>query len=188
MIDNWPPTDHNFQRTTAILTDVEKATCLWHSLKNIFDTSNKFRTEEKNVNFCEIKAVLNFVGCITEIQRNDRSPRLEDTKINRQPLDAVHEQNTTLFLTNPTAQKKMRQAVCLFHRKHAMTFEAILAGRVVLDQLILTPDNVVFILKVRLISISAISSPYKSALRSSNFVMSYKLSLLFYSIKPNSQT
>ena len=84
-------------------------------MTNLLYTPCKLRTEYKNIRFCEINTIFNFIRCITVVKRNSKCTRLKNTKIYRQPLKTVHKKNCNLisfFYT--TAKQQICKSVCFF--------------------------------------------------------------------------
>ena len=86
-------------------------------VRDLFDTADKFRTENQDVRFSQIDAVFNFICGITEIERDGDSSGLEDAEIDRKPVQAVHQKDRDLVaLDNTAGDEKVSDAVCLFFK------------------------------------------------------------------------
>ena len=81
---------------------------------DLLDAARKLGPKNESICVGEVYAVFDLFGGIAEIKRHSHAARLENTEINRQPLDAVHEKNRDLVAAfEPPAQKKIREPVGL---------------------------------------------------------------------------
>ena len=83
----------------AIATHVKAHFKAWNEIGNLLNTPYELRAKDKRVRICKLKTIFNFIGRIAEVQRNGHTSSLQDAKINRQPLKAIHQKNGNLVAT-----------------------------------------------------------------------------------------
>ena len=67
------------------------------------------------MDFCKVDAVFDFFRRIAEIERNGESAGLQDAKVDRQPFQAVHEQDSYFIpFFDPLSEKKVGKTICFF--------------------------------------------------------------------------
>ena len=80
----------------------------------LLDPADELGSEHEKVGIGFFNTVFDLLGGVAEIERYSHSARLEDTEIDRQPLDAVHQQYGDLVALADTAgQQKVGEAVRL---------------------------------------------------------------------------
>ncbi len=103
-----------FCERRALLTYIDKCTVLVECRLDILDTGDELRTEEEDIQFCQVRAVEDLIRCVAEVKRNCERAGLQDTEVDREPLEAVHHEDTDLVaLLYTSGQKHIGQTVCL---------------------------------------------------------------------------
>ena len=81
---------------------------------DILDAADELRSVEQNVSISFLDAVLDLIRSVAEVQRDCDGAGLQDTKINREPLQAVHKEHSTfLALFDAAGYEEVSHAVCL---------------------------------------------------------------------------
>ena len=83
-----------FCKGRAVFADVVHQIHSRHPVAYLLHTTCEFRAEHDGVHFRQVTAVAYFVRRVAEVQRHCQSTCLEDTEIDRQPLDAVHQEDS----------------------------------------------------------------------------------------------
>ena len=84
-------------------------------VRDLFDAPDELRAEDQDVRFRQIDAVLDLLRGIAEVQRDGDRTCLEHAEIDRQPIEAVHEQDRDLVALDDAArEQEIRDAVGLF--------------------------------------------------------------------------
>ena len=98
-------------------------------------TADKFRTEYQDVHISQIQAILDLISRITVIQGNSQCTCFQDTKIDRKPLQAIHQKdgNFISFL-DTTFQKQVGKAVGFFVEDIPCNLTPVIGGTFRLDQ------------------------------------------------------
>ncbi len=76
---------------------VEQKSALGQCVDDLLDATDELRSEDEDAHVGLIHAVLDLVGCISEIKRNSNCSSLQYAEINRKPVKAVHQKNAHLF-------------------------------------------------------------------------------------------
>ena len=84
-------------------------------VRDLFYTADEFGSEDQDIRLGEIDTIFDFIRGVAEIQRDSDGAGLENTKINRKPVEAVHQQDRDFVALDDTAgNQKIGDAVCLF--------------------------------------------------------------------------
>ena len=98
----------------TVLADVKARLHLRHLVRNLFDAADELRSEHERLGIRQVQAVLDLVRRVAEVERHGHAARLEDAKVNRQPLKAVHKQDRDLVaLLIAAREEEVREAVRL---------------------------------------------------------------------------
>ena len=140
-----------FCKRRALLAYEDESTVLVKCRLDVFDTGYELRTEEQDVQFGQIGAVQDLIGCITEIQRYCKGTGLQDTEVDREPLKAVHHEDTDLIsLFDTTGKKHVGQTVCLLIEDLPCDLTAVCLCLCGLDQFIFFPGDAADLLLFRI--------------------------------------
>ena len=112
-------------------------------VRDFFHTADEFRPEDHHIALAQVQAVFDLVGGIAEVHRNRQRAGLQDAEIDRQPIDAVHQQDGNLLaLADAVAPEHVGHAVRLFIENRPGNFPAVVflfyAG---LNQFKIVPGN-----------------------------------------------
>ena len=101
-----------FGERRAVLAQEEEPANARNLIGDRFHTANEFRAENEEIDVREPDAVFDFVGRVPEIERHGDPARLQRAEVDREPFEAVHEQNTDLVaLFKPPAEQEIREPV-----------------------------------------------------------------------------
>ena len=113
---------------------------------NVLDPADKFGTVEKDIRIGSVQAVADLIRVKTEVHGNGNGAGLHDTEINRQPFQAVHQQDRALLsLADPTFYQHVGDPVGLFIKNRPGNGSPVKGSRRGLDQLIFLPGNSLFL-------------------------------------------
>ena len=84
-------------------------------VRDLFYTSDEFRSEDQDIRLGEIDAVFDFIRGIAEIERDSDCAGFENAEINGQPVHAVHQKDRDLVALDDAARdQEIGDAVCFF--------------------------------------------------------------------------
>ncbi len=127
-------------KSGTVLSYIEKEPVLADLLSYLLNSADEFGTEHKHIDLSEIEAVLYLIRGIPEIERYSKSTCFEYTKVNRQPLKAVHKEDTHLItLGNAPFEEHICKAVCLFIEHAPGYLTSVMTFRVGFNELVLLP-------------------------------------------------
>ena len=103
-----------FSKRRASGSIVQKKSSAGDAVGDLLYTADEFRAEDQDVRFRKFYAVLDLISAVAEVQGNGYGAGLEDAKIDRQPVQTVHEQNSDLVaLDDSSGDQHVCHAVCL---------------------------------------------------------------------------
>ena len=106
---------------------------------------------DEHVGIRKLKAVLDFIRSVAEVERNSHATSLENAEIDGQPFKAVHEQNGNLVaLLQSAAQKEVGETVRLSVELLPSDFTAERLERIGLYERILTPSGIALLKLLRI--------------------------------------
>ena len=109
---------------------------------NFFHTADEFRSEDQNIHFRQIQAVFDFVGGITEVQRNHQCSGLQNTEVDWEPFQTVHQKDRNFVpLLYTAGDQHVRKAVCLFVENVPGDLTTIIGHRTGLHQVVFLPGH-----------------------------------------------
>ena len=124
-----------FRKSRAAVTDVIEKAVLSDLIGYFFHTSDKFRSEYKNIHIRKIQTILDLLGRIAEIQRYCKSTCFQDAEINGKPFQTVHEENGNLVsLLNTAFQEKIGETIGFFIKYVPGDFPAVVRCPLGLDE------------------------------------------------------
>ena len=128
--------------TGTILADVEQTFDLRHASADAFDPPGEGGTEDQYFDVRQIHAIPDLLGGVAEVQRHRHRTALEDAEVDRQPLQAVHQQYAD-FRSAPDAprQQKVRHPVGLGVELAPGDLRTEGIGRAGLDERVLLPGQ-----------------------------------------------
>ena len=101
-----------FREGGTVFADEEERFDIGQLVADRLDSSDEFGPEDEIARIGEPEAVFDFVRGVAEVQRHGDRARLENPEVDREPFEAVHEQNRDLVsLLDPAAQEQIREAV-----------------------------------------------------------------------------
>jgi len=101
-----------FREGGTVFADEEERFDIGQLVADRLDSSDEFGSEDEIARIGEPEAVFDFVRGVAEVQRHGDRARLENPEVDREPFEAVHEQNRDLVsLFDPAAQEQIREAV-----------------------------------------------------------------------------
>ena len=96
----------------AVVANVEHGSDIRDLASNGIHTADKFGAEDQHFHVRQFQTIFNFVAGIAEVHGHGDAACLQNTKVNGQPLDAVHQQHSHLgTLLQATAQQQVGKAV-----------------------------------------------------------------------------
>ena len=94
---------------------IQKQSSAGNVVCDLLNTSDEFRSEDQNIRFCEFDTVFDLVSTVSEIEGDGNSAGLEDTKIDRQPVQTIHKKDRDLVALDDSAgDQHIGHTVCLF--------------------------------------------------------------------------
>ena len=112
------------------------------TVRNLLHTPDELRPEHQHIHLGQIHAILNLLCRITEIQRHSQRACLQYPKINRQPLQAIHQKNRHFIpLFNPPLQQKIRKTVGFLVENIPGNLPPVIRRAYRLNQFILLPGH-----------------------------------------------
>ena len=134
----------------AAVAHVKDQLDLGNVLDDFLHAANELRPEKQRVRVGQIQTIANFLRRVAEIQRHGQRAGLQRSKVNRQPLDAVHHQNGDLVaLFDAASNEQIRAAVCLFIEYAPRDFPPVRAPQGTFDQLVFLPRGAANLLHLR---------------------------------------
>ena len=95
-------------------SDVEKESSAGDAVRDLLDTADELRSEDQDVRFRELDAVFDLIRAVAEVQRHRDRARLQNTEIDRKPVQAVHEKDRDLVaLDDPSRDQHVGHAIGL---------------------------------------------------------------------------
>ena len=126
----------------AIVAHVEQQLHAGHLVDALLHAADELRAEEQGVHVRQVRAILDLVGGVAVIHRHHQRAGLEDAKVQRQPLQTVHQQDGYLVaLFDAAAHQQVGAAVGLFLKDAPGDLPAELLGGAALDQLVFLPGH-----------------------------------------------
>ena len=120
--------------------DIQKKPSAGNTVRDLLNTADKFGSEDEDVCFRELDAVFDLVRAVAEVQRYRDRAGLEDSEVDRKPVQAVHEKNGNLIaLDDAAGNEHVGHAVCLLIKNSPcdlLTARYLVTG---LDQFIFFP-------------------------------------------------
>jgi len=102
--------------------------------------SGELRPEDQDIAFGQIQAVFDLVFRVAVVERHRERAGFQNAEVDRQPLQAVHQQNADLVpLDQSPAQKKVGQAVGLVVKLAPRHFPPVAFFRIGFDQFVILP-------------------------------------------------
>ena len=109
---------------------------------DVLHPADELGTEEQHVHVRLFQAVVDLLGGISEVQGDGHRPRLQNSKVDGQPLQAVHQQNGHLLaLLNPPAQQQVGHPVGLLVKDGPGDLPAVGGGGGGLNEGVLLPGD-----------------------------------------------
>ena len=109
---------------------------------DLLDASGELGTEHEHVRVCKLQAVLDLIRRVAEIERHREAAGLERAEVDRQPLQAVHQEDRDLVALGESAgEQKIREAVGLLLELRPGDLGAELLNRRTFDQRIFAPGR-----------------------------------------------
>ena len=135
----------------AVVPDIEAQAHARHAVRNRLDAARELGPEHERVGVGEFEAVLDFVRRIAEIQGNRETARLQDAEVDRQPLQAVHQQNSDLVaLLETAAEQEVGEPVRLHVELAPRDFTAEGIQRARFDEGVLAPGRLAVLKLLRI--------------------------------------
>ncbi len=126
----------------AVVAHVEQQLHAGHPVDALLHATDELRPEEQRVHVGQVGAVLDLVGGIAVVHGHHQRAGLEDAEVQRQPLQAVHQQYGHLVaLFDAAAGEQVGAPVGLFVEHGPGDLPAELLGGAALDQLVLLPSD-----------------------------------------------
>ena len=98
----------------AVLADVEPRPDLRDAVDDLLDASGELGAEHQRARVRKLEAVLYLVRRVAEVERHGHAARLQDAEVDRQPLEAVHEEDGDLVAALVSArEEEVREPVGL---------------------------------------------------------------------------
>ena len=95
-------------------------------VRDFLYTADEFRPENQHIALGQVQAVFNLIGSVAEVHGNHHSAGLQDTEVDRKPVNAVHHQDGNLFaLADPVAPEHVCHPVCFFIKNRPGDFPAV---------------------------------------------------------------
>ena len=96
----------------AALAHIEQGLNGGNIIGNGIHPADKLRAEHQHIHVRQLQTILNLVAAVAEVHGHSDAAGFQDTEINGQPLDAVHQQNGHLgSLLQTAAQQQIGKAV-----------------------------------------------------------------------------
>ena len=109
---------------------------------DILYAADELRTVKENIRIRLVDTVLDLVGSIAEVQGDRDRACLQDTEVDRQPLEAVHQEDGDLLtLLDAAGHKKIGNAVRLFVKDGPGDLSAVKLTVCRLNQFIFFPGH-----------------------------------------------
>ena len=128
----------------AVAADVEEGLHLRELVGDLLDAPDELGAEDEEGGVREVDAVPDLVGGVAEVERDRERARAEDAEVDREPLEAVHEEDRDLVaLLHAAREQEVGEAVGLLLelRPGDLGAEGVV-GRGRLDERILLPGRV----------------------------------------------
>ena len=127
----------------AVVAHVEPHPHARHAVGDLLHAPDELRPEHEHVRIGKLKAVLDLVRRVAEVERHGHAAGLQHAEVDRQPLKAVHQQDGDLVAPlESAAQEKIREAVRLLVELRPGDLAAERLKRARFDERILTPGGV----------------------------------------------
>ena len=131
-----------FCEAGAAVSNEIKQTMLSDLVSDAFHTADELRTEDQDIDIRQIQTVLDLIRSIPEIQRNSQSAGFQDTEIDREPFEAVHQKNGNLVaFFDSTGEQKIGKTVRFLIEDAPCDLSAVVGGAFGLDQVIFLPGD-----------------------------------------------
>ena len=127
----------------AVVAHVEEQAPRLDAVHDLLDAADELRAKDEDVDVGLVEAVRDLVGGVAEVERHHRGARLQDAKVERQPLDAVVEQDGDLVvLADAAGEQQVGKAVGLLvkDRPGHLAAEGLVVGG--LHQVVVAPRDV----------------------------------------------
>ena len=127
----------------AVVAHEEEQAARLDAVHDLLHAPDELRAKDEDVHVCLVQAVLDLVRGVAEVQRHHRGARFEHAKVERQPLDAVVEQDGHLVvLAHAAGQQQVGKAVGLLvkDRPRHLAAEGLVVGG--LHQVVVAPGDV----------------------------------------------
>ena len=139
------------EHRTAALSDVEQQAVAAQLVRNRLDAPDEVAAEDDDIHLRQLGAVLDLVRIVPEIKRHGERARLERAEIDRQPLQAVHQQDGNLVtLFDAAAEQQIGEAVRLFVKNAPRDLAAVARRRRRLHQVVFLPRDAADLLDLRI--------------------------------------
>ena len=127
----------------AVVAHVEARAHARHAVDDLLDAARELRAEDEDVRVREFEAVLDLVRRVAEVERHGQTARPQRAEVDRQPLQAVHQQDGDLVaLLVAAAQEEVREAVRLLLELGPGDLAAERLDRARFDQRVFPPRRV----------------------------------------------
>ena len=134
----------------TVVAHVEEQAARLDCGRDVLEAPDELGTEDQHVHLGLVEAVLDLVRGVAEVERYHGRAGLEHAEVDRQPLDAVVEQDRDLVaLADAAREQQVGEAVGLLveHRPGDLAAEGLVVGG--LHQVIVAPRNVAVLLPLR---------------------------------------
>ncbi len=136
---------------TAAAAEVEQQAVSSQLVCNRLNASDEVAAEDDDIDLRQLGAVFDLIRVIAEIKRHGERTRLEHAEVNRQPLQAVHQQNGDLVaLLYAAAEQQIGKAVRLFVEHAPCDLTAVARRRRRLNQVVFLPCDAANLLNFRI--------------------------------------
>ena len=131
-----------FREAGAGSAHIKQQAVLADALGDLFDAADKFRSEDEHVGLRQVDAVFDLFRGIAEIERYGDGAGLQDAKIDRQPFQAVHQQDGHFVpFAHAAAEQQVGKAVGFFIEYVPGDLPAVIWSWRRFDQLIFFPGD-----------------------------------------------
>ena len=138
-------------KARAVVADVEARLEARHAVDDLLDASRERRPEHERVRIGQFETVPDLLRRVAEVERHGHAPRAEDAEVDRQPVEAVHQEDRDLLaLLEAAREEEVRKAVRLLVELLPRDLAAERRDRRSLDQRILAPRRVVVLQLLRI--------------------------------------
>jgi len=135
----------------AVLSDVKERLDARNPVADVFHPPGEFRPENQHIDIRQLQAVFDLLGGVAEVHRHRDRPAFEDSKIDRQPFETVHQEDRhPTSLADVAGEQQIGHAVGLAVEAIPGDFGAEGVGAARFDQRIFPPGHVASVQRLRI--------------------------------------